>query len=269
MKDISLEQCRNVIVNHQLRTFDHDDPVKNVYAVIDHLGYVQIDTISAIERAHHRTLWTRFSDYDKKYIDILQDEQKLIFEYWGHALSYLPMKDFRFYRSAKRDFSRGWEKDWMEQNKAVMDFVINRIRDEGPLSSKDFDKDGSQVERGWGERKPAKVALELLFWSGEMMVKKRNKFVRLYDLTERVLPAGIDRKIPSEEEATRFQITRALQSMGIATANDIKDYICVASKKNINDSLVDMLNEGIIEQIGVHSQKNIEYFALVDKSTTT
>jgi len=110
-------------------------------AVIDELGYVQVDTISVIERAHHHTLWTRVKGYEPEMLNELLIERK-VFEYWGHAASYLPMKDYRFYLPKKREFDYPhgkWEKDRMVKFGHLMETALKRIEAEGPLGSKDFE----------------------------------------------------------------------------------------------------------------------------------
>jgi uncharacterized protein YcaQ len=264
MTKISIEQARNAIINRQLYSFNGDNEIDNVYNTIDHLGYIQIDTISVIERAHHHTLWTRNPEYKKQSIHELQVNQKRIFEYWGHALSYLPMKDYRFFCYRKTDFSRGWENKWISENSDVLDFVLKRISCEGPLSSKDFAKPENHKSQGWGSSKPTKIALELLFWRGDLMVKERNKFARIYDLTENVLPKKIKTEIPTAEEAARFQIIRALNSMAIADLYDINDYIHVVTKKAISDQLTILLAEDIIKEVRIDTQENKKYYTLSD-----
>ncbi len=162
---------------------------------IEHLGYIQIDTISVVERAHHHTIWTRVNDYKKNYLEELI-EDKTVFEYWSHAAAFLPMRDYRFSLYRKNLFATGARK-WYD-NKKITRFVYDRIAAEGPLQSKDFEE--QKKKAGWWEWKESKRALEQLFMEGKLMVAKRQGFQKVYDIDERVLTARVNDKIPSEKE---------------------------------------------------------------------
>ncbi|MBA7698532.1 hypothetical protein ES703_107210 [subsurface metagenome] len=165
---------------------------EGIAQAIEKLGYVQIDTIAVINRAHHHTLWTRRPDYSPAMLDELQAKDRRVFEYWGHAASYLPMKDYRYYIPRMRAFpwGDGWIKRMHERHKDVMKDVLERITKEGPLGSADFKAPDGKKRGAWWDWKPAKTALELLMWRGDLMVTERRNFQRIYDLTERVLPGG-------------------------------------------------------------------------------
>ena len=107
-----------------------------VLKALEHLGYLQIDTLSIVERAHHHTLWTRIPDYTTEYLDELVDERKL-FEYWFHAASYLPMKDFRFALPQMLDVKQS-KTHYYNADPKVMKYVVDTIRGEGPKKSKRF-----------------------------------------------------------------------------------------------------------------------------------
>ena len=110
-----------------------------VLGILNHLGYIQIDTIAVLERAHHHTFWTRFPGYAPSMLHALQAEDRAIFEYWGHALSYLPMEDYRFCFHRMKSFcdpNDKWEKGRMEKYGHLMKSVVERIREEGPLGTR-------------------------------------------------------------------------------------------------------------------------------------
>ena len=224
---ISQKMARRLALHAQL--LDGKTKIKKgkeeVKEAVEHLGYVQIDTISVIERAHHHTLWTRVPGYTPKLLHELQAIDRSIFEYWGHAASYLPMEDYRFYIPMMRSFydpKNSWFRGWGEKYGAFLEPVLKRIREEGPKVARDFENPSernstnhppiladpiglSQKGKGpWWDWKPAKAALEMLFWRGELMISERNGFERVYDLTERVLPAGMDLRVPAADELGRF-----------------------------------------------------------------
>jgi len=195
-------------------------------AVFSQLGYVQIDTIHVIERAHHQVIRSRQEEYLPDWLDTLQ-KNRLIFEYWTHAMSYLPMSDFRFVLPRMKNFQNPqhpWFKKHLNEYGYLLPEVLTRIREEGPLSAQDFEKKQYRAA-GWWDWKPAKIALELLLWQGELMISHRRNFQKVYDLTERVLPPGLDLRVPNSEESTDFIINRAVKSFGLATAREIARFM--------------------------------------------
>jgi uncharacterized protein YcaQ len=190
---------------------------EGIAQVIERLGYVQIDTIAVVQRAHHHTLWSRRPDYTPQMLHQLLAQDRRVFEYWAHAASYVPICDYRYYLPRMRAFAeRPRTREWLEQNAELTKDVTDRIREEGPLGSADFS--APEGKRGsWWDWKPAKRALETLFSMGELMITERRNFQRIYDLTERVLPAGIDTAEPDDSEMARFVIRRALSGSGFAS----------------------------------------------------
>ncbi len=219
---------------------------------IDRLGYVQIDTISVVERAHHHALRTRCSDYAPWMLDELLAVDRRVFEYWGHAASYLPIRDFRYYLPRmQRSPTRERGQAWLTENRTVVDAVLDRIQAEGPLSSKDFHS-SDQGRRGtWWDWKPAKMALEMLFSQGKLMVTARRNFQRIYDLTERVLPDTVDTNAPSDDEVHRFLVRRALDAYGVANQREIRMHIDGAGAAEIGNALASLLDEREIVQISI------------------
>ena len=181
---------------------------------IEQLGYVQIDTISVVERAHHHVLWSRVPNYRPKFLEQLV-KQRLVFEYWFHAAAWLPMTDYRF--ALPRMATMNGERNWFEiSDRKLTDSILRRIETEGPLRARDF-ADTRQVNNGWWDWKPAKQALEQLFMRGELMVSGREGFQKVYDLCERVLPDWVDRSMPSLDEYASHLIDTTLRAHGFAS----------------------------------------------------
>lgn len=224
-------------------------------SVIEHLGYIQIDTISAVQRAHHHTLWNRNPFYKTEDIDLLIAE-KQVFEYWSHAAAYLPMCDFRFSLPRKNAIASGIEKHWYDRNEKLMQLILSRIRTEGPLMAKDFENSGNKT--GEWKSKPAKQALDTLFMQGDLMISSRNNFHKVYDLTERVLPENIDTSLPSSDEHARFLINRFLQANGIGQAQEVA-YLLKNTKALVSITLENMLENSELIQIQLNDTL---YFAL-------
>ena len=188
--------------------------VAGVEKALERLGYVQIDTISVVARAHHHTLFTRVSRYAESALNQLV-RQRRAFEYWCHAASYLPMRDYRFSLPMKRAIAGG-EISRSRRDEKVRSWVRDRIRAEGPLFARDFE-DPRQQRKGWWDWKPAKLALEQLFMEGELMSVERQGFQKRYELAERFLPSGIDTRVPSMDEYADHVIDSGLAAHGFGT----------------------------------------------------
>jgi uncharacterized protein YcaQ len=185
-----------------------------VLRAIEHLGYVQIDTISVVARAHHHVLWSRVANYQTVFIDRLVRERQ-IFEYWFHAASWLPMRDYRF--ALPRMQQLNGERNWFDGgDRRLMDEILRRIAAEGPMRARDF-ADPAHRGNGWWEWKPAKRALEQLFMQGELMAARRDGFQKVYDLPQRVLPDWVDTRTPSLDEYAAYLVDTTLRAHGFAT----------------------------------------------------
>lgn len=270
---ISLSTARRIAINAQLldgRTKLSDGKI-GVEQIINHLGYIQIDTVQAVRRAHHQTIWSRLPSYDSEMLNALI-KGTCAFEYWGHALSYLPISDYRYYLPRMKEFAdpySKWEKERFEKYGKYMKPVLERIRKEGPLMSKDFVIKILPKGSTPRERNPFKPALEMLFWRGEIMVKERRKFQRVYDLTERVLPDHIKTTFPTEEEYGRFLIKRALQSYGIANEKEIRNHLYMGNKELVAKTLKKMLESGQVVSVTIENNKEAYYALLANIESLT
>ncbi|MEM7601746.1 MAG: crosslink repair DNA glycosylase YcaQ family protein [Verrucomicrobiota bacterium] len=224
-------------------------------SAIDHLGYIQIDTISVIQRAHDHTLWNRNPRYRLSHLEQLIEDKK-VFEYWSHAAAYLPMSEFRYTLPRKNAIASGEQAHWYERDKRLEQFAIDRIAAEGPLMVRDF----ARVEKksGMWNTNPAKRVLENLFMQGDLMSRGRLKFQKIYDLTERVLPEGIDTTVPTSQEYCRHLIRRFLQANGLGRPSEIA-YLRKGMKSKISRVVQGMVSNGEILSIRVGCE---DYFAL-------
>ncbi len=185
-----------------------------VLRAVEQLGYVQIDTISVVARAHHHVLWSRIGNYQPVFLQRLVGERKL-FEYWFHAAAWLPMRDYRYALPRMRKMNG--ERDWFpDSNKKLQREILHRVAAEGPLRARDFE-DPAHKSDGWWEWKPAKQALEQLFMQGELMVSGREGFQKIYDLPERVLPGWVDTRVPDLDEYARHLVDTSLRAHGFAS----------------------------------------------------
>jgi uncharacterized protein YcaQ len=256
-ESLSTQQARKLVLLSQRLppTIQAGTAMAATLSAIEHLGYIQIDTISAIQRAHHHTLWNRNPRYKTSHLNQLTLDKK-VFEYWSHAAAYLPMRDYRYSLPRKQAIANGDQNHWYERDQKMMKSVLNRIAAEGPLMAKDFEHVGKRV--GDWTSKPAKRALENLYMQGELMIPHRVNFHKVYDLTERVLPEEIDTTIPSQEEYARFLITRYLQANGLGQSAEIA-YLLKNTKPLVSNALQDMVSN--LELLQIKAAGN-NYYAL-------
>ena len=166
------------------------DPRRRARAV-EHLGYVQIDTIHVVERCHHQILYTRIPAYRREDLQRAQSIDKSVFEYWTHALSYVPTRDLRFYvRAMKREWRS--RSAWFGTVKdGDLRKVLGRIRKHGPLTIRDIDDDVLvEKDHEWASRKPSKRALQLAFYRGVLTVSARSGMLKTYELINAPLRLG-------------------------------------------------------------------------------
>src|ERR1700688_2744823 len=191
-------------------------------AAVEHLGYVQIDTINVIERSHHHILWNRIPDYRRADLRQAQSVDKSVFEYWTHALSYVPTKDLRFFIPAMKLHKREGHKWFSSVSAADMRKVLRLIRRDGALTIRDIDDDVlTEKEHLWASRKPSKRALQLAFYTGVLTISERNGMLKTYDLMARHF--GWDRppKPASAGETTAYLLDRALRAQGVVSLESI------------------------------------------------
>ena len=193
-----------------------------VRAAVEHLGYVQIDTIHVIERCHHHILWSRIPAYRRADLDHALSVEKSVFEYWAHALAYIPTRDYRYFRPAMARYRADPGRWFASVKPADLRRVLARIRRDGPLSIRDFDRD-VRVDKDhlWASRKPASRALDLAFMAGLVTVSGRAGMVKTYDLTARHF--GWDRppRPAGERAILDYLLDRALRAQGAVSLDSI------------------------------------------------
>jgi uncharacterized protein YcaQ len=195
--------------------------------MITQLGFVQLDSITAVERAHHLTLRSRLPSYTQQHLKTLLESKRSLFEHWTHDASVIPIAwrhhwKHRFDRYGVNDRTHSWWSKQMgdEPDRAIR-HVLGRIRAEGPLRSRDFD-DKHNTKAGWWNWKPAKAALEYLWRSGRISVTRRDGFQKVYDLSTRV-HTGTPRK-SSAARHVDWACGEAMDRLGIATARELAGY---------------------------------------------
>jgi uncharacterized protein YcaQ len=193
-----------------------------VASAVEHLGYVQIDTISVIERAHHHILWSRIPAYRRADLRQAQSLDRSIFEYWTHALSYVPTKDLPFFIPDMKLHRREGHKWFATVTPADLRKVLRLLRKDGALTIRDIDDDVLvDKEHLWASRKPSKRALQLAFYTGVVTISERNGMLKTYQLMERHF--GWDRppKSASTGEVSNYLLDRGLRAQGLVSLDSI------------------------------------------------
>jgi uncharacterized protein YcaQ len=191
-------------------------------AAVEHLGYVQIDTINVIERCHHHILWTRIPEYRRADLRQAQSVDKSVFEYWTHALSYVPASDLRFFIPAMKRHAREGHKWLSSVSPSDLRKVLRLIRRDGALTIRDIDDDVlTEKEHLWASRKPSKRALQLAFYTGVLTISERNGMLKTYDLMARHFGWDKPPKPASATETFNYLLDRALRAQGLVSLDSI------------------------------------------------
>jgi uncharacterized protein len=219
---------------------------------ISHLGYVQIDSISVVERAHHHVLYARVPEFKPAMLNQMLLNRD-IFEYWTHAAAFLPMHDFRFSLPYKQAIKSGQTHWYKTRDQKLMDELLARIRSEGPIRSRDVESN-TPKRAGWWDWKPAKKALEQMYMEGDLMVSDREGFQKTYDLTERVLPSQVNVQMPSRSEFAAHILEQQLRCHGLVSLKGLTYQRRDAELRQAMKAVVDeRLAQGVLEQVEVSS----------------
>ncbi len=193
--------------------------------VVTDLGFVQVDSVSTVARAHDMILWSRRQAYRPESLRWLNDCARGVFEHWTHDAAMIPVAFFPYWRlKFDRDAARlrhRW-KDW--QGSAFhgeIDTVLRHVTLHGAVCTADMAGDRPEKSTGWWDWHPSKTALEYLWRSGKLAVTKREGFRKHYDLTERVIPPEALAERVSEAETVAWACTAALDRLGFATHGEL------------------------------------------------
>lgn len=200
--------------------------VADVEATVDRLGAVQLDSISTVDRSHRLVIAARAGALPREDAFGLVRDGRL-FEYWSHEACLLPVRDYRLSRWRMRAGGHwGSHARALRDHPELIDTVLGVIRERGPVASREFEGRGKDDMGGMWNWKPAKAVLEALFDRGDLAIAgRRNGFQRLYDLTERVIPADVlAEPEPAEDELLRTLALRAVRARGVLTVGGIVEH---------------------------------------------
>ena len=260
---LSQKQARRVALGAQgflpqLRGLKRPDR-RHLDQVFRQVGLLQIDSVNVLDRAHYLTLFARLGQYERALIDKAAHsverggKYKDYFEYWGHEASILPVElypalKWRMERAARHEGLWGGISRFARNNPELIETVYREIEANGPVAVSDMEKRGERSGPWWGWN-DTKVALEFLFWSGRITSAGRQRFTRVYDLPERVLPPTILNQPPmTEAEAHRHLMEVGARCHGVATEKCLRDYFRL-SPGDAKAALDTLLEEGVLEPV--------------------
>jgi uncharacterized protein YcaQ len=191
-------------------------------AAIEHLGYVQIDTINVIERCHHHILFSRIPGYRRDDLRVAQSVDKSVFEYWTHALAYVPTRDLPFYLDEMRHHRTEPLRWYADADPNDLKRLLRQIRKDGALSIRDIDTDELvEKDHPWGSRKPSKRVLQYGFYSGHLTISERTGMVKSYELMERHFGWPPRPRAATEKQVAAYRLDRALRSQALINASSV------------------------------------------------
>lgn len=270
MQTLSLAQARRIVLAAQgfgARGGSARADWRRVRSTAERLGLFQMDSINIVARAHYMPAFSRLGAYDTGKFDdkAFHPRRRELFEYWGHEASLMPMALHPLLRW-RMERARRFEGMWSgvarigRERPDYVEFVRGQIAERGPMSARDFEVKGRGGGSMWDWHE-AKTALEFLFWTGAVTTHSRRGFERVYDLTERVLPAEIlALPTPDEAEAHRRLMAIAARSLGVATEADLRDYFRLNAKDG-KAAVAGLVEAGEVEPVSVEGWPQQAYLS--------
>jgi uncharacterized protein YcaQ len=207
-----------------------------VAEIVARLGFVQVDSINTVERAHHMILWSRAHGYRPADLRAGLERDRSLWEHWTHDASILPIGLYPYWKDLfARDEVRlreNWRKWFRDGYDREFGTILNQIAKNGPVSSSDVGQDEPRGKGGWWDWHPSKAALEWLWRTGKIAVTRRDGFKKVYDLTENVIPKPSENVIPKPFRdvdpdpiaVTHWACRSALLQLGFASIPEIAAY---------------------------------------------
>jgi uncharacterized protein len=192
-----------------------------VAAAVKHLGYVQIDTINVIERCHHHILFSRIPAYRRADLRQAQTNDKSVFEYWAHALAYLPTEMLRFFVADMKHLKHNPGRWFSSVQPQELRKVMRLVKRDGALTIRDIEEEPQEKQHLWASRKPSKRALEYAFFFGALAISERNGMLKTYELMSRHFDWDKPPKAASATETTAYVLDRALGAQGLVSLDSI------------------------------------------------
>jgi uncharacterized protein YcaQ len=237
---LSNRQARQLILNKQGLAHPRRQQltIEGLYELIHQMGFVQLDTINTVERAHHMILFSRNSTYKQGQLKSLFEKDRRLFEHWTHDASMIPIEFYPYWQSRFKKAQKahltnaGWKKRLGPRPNKILNEVLGRIEEHGPHRSRDF-KNKPKNQSAWWGWSPSKSALEYHWRTGTLAVSSRDKFQKVYDLAHRVIPEDCQCRDLSHDEIIDWKCRSALERLGIGTTGEIARFWNTVSTKQV------------------------------------
>ncbi|MEW9805076.1 winged helix-turn-helix domain-containing protein [Mesorhizobium sp. ZMM04-5] len=239
---------------------------RHLNRLLARLGLLQIDSVSAVVRAHYMPLFSRLGPYPMALLDgaAAPGSKRRLFEYWAHEASFLPLETWplmrwRMERAAANDESEIYKglAQWARRNGTLIEAIYAEVASRGPVAASDID--GAKGKGGWWGWSDEKHAFEWLFWAGRITTHSRRGFERLYDLPERVIPPEVfNAPAPTCEDAHRALLRHSARALGVATYGDLRDYFRL-NPGDVKGRLEELVEEGELLPVKVEGWKQPAY----------
>ncbi len=221
--------------------------------LIDSIGFVQVDSIATVERAHHMILWSRRQTYRPEALKSLVETDRALWEHWTHDASILPISVFphwkhRFARSEQR-MRANWQKWFRPGYEEQLHRILTRIRDHGAVKTADVGEGEERSKGGWWDWHPSKTALEWLWHTGELSITRRDGFHKVYDLTERVVSADLRETEHAPDHTVDWAMQQALDRLGFGTSGELAAFYALTSVEEAKTWGRAALKSGLVEEV--------------------
>ncbi|UXR66206.1 winged helix DNA-binding domain-containing protein [Bdellovibrio bacteriovorus] len=235
---------------------------KATVKAIQHLGYVQIDTINVIERSHHHILYSRIPDYKRSHLHKAQSKDKTVFEYWTHALAYVATDDFKYFMNDMKRRRQNPSQWYSSVTEADVRKMLATVKKLGPISIRDVTDDVLEEKKHpWGSKKPSKKFLQCGFNGGELVIAERLGMLKKYELTDRHFDWEKRPKAATLKDVTEYKIDRALKSQGVIGLDSAAYMEKAAPKKEILKAIEVRVRKGTLIPVQVKDLERIHFWA--------
>jgi uncharacterized protein YcaQ len=235
-------------------------------SLIRQIGFVQVDSIITVERAHHMILFSRRQRYRPAAIKQLLERDRLLWEHWTHDAAILPVEVFPYWQHRfRKDTDRllaNWQRWFRGGYEAQFESILNRIAMDGPVTTSDVGQDEARGKGGWWDWHPSKTALEWLWRTGQLAITRRDGFQKVYDLTERVIPDAMRRVEIAPDAARDWACSSALDHLGFASPTEIQAYWHALSHDDVRAWCRGVLARGEVMEIAVEGADGKQRAAL-------
>ncbi len=227
--------------------------------LLSRIKVVQLDSVNVSVRTHYVPAFSRLGQYRLDRFDNYAYSKRKLFEGWGHVASLMPVEDYPLMRH-RMDEANPWPRlrSFIRENSGLIEGVYAQVAERGPLTVSDLQEPGRRSGPWWG-LSDGKIALEWLFQTGRLAASRRGNFVRLYDLTERAIPASaLDIPAPSRQDAQRDLLRRSAQALGVGTLSDIADYYRIKTPQ-ARPRLLELVEQGELVKARVEGWRQPAY----------